>query len=104
MRVSRHPRDEDCHPGWGRATFPGAFALLGSRLGLLELSPFLLLDFGGPRVVPPTSERPLRVGLHPHRGFETALTIVYSGEVEHRRLVGPAAERWGRSGARRGSG
>jgi redox-sensitive bicupin YhaK (pirin superfamily) len=47
-----------------------------------ELSPFLLLDYGGPRSFPPTSER-LGVGAHPHRGFET-VTIVYDGEVEHR--------------------
>jgi quercetin 2,3-dioxygenase len=47
-----------------------------------ELSPFLLLDYAGPRSFPPTTER-LGVGEHPHRGFET-VTIVYDGEVEHR--------------------
>lgn len=46
------------------------------------LSPFLLLDYAGPREFPPTQNR-LGVGEHPHRGFET-VTIVYDGEVEHR--------------------
>jgi quercetin 2,3-dioxygenase len=47
-----------------------------------EMSPFLLLDYAGPRSFPPTTKR-LGVGEHPHRGFET-VTIVYHGEVEHR--------------------
>jgi len=47
-----------------------------------ELSPFLLLDYAGPANFPPTNKR-RGVGEHPHRGFET-VTIVYSGEVEHR--------------------
>lgn len=51
-----------------------------------ELSPFLLLDYAGPRQFPPTEER-LGVGQHPHRGFET-VTIVYDGEVEHRDSAG----------------
>jgi len=51
-----------------------------------DLSPFLLLDYGGPLKFPPTSER-LGVGPHPHRGFET-VTIVYAGEVEHRDSAG----------------
>src|SRR5207253_2745788 len=47
-----------------------------------ELSPFLLMDYAGPAEFPP-SERRRGVEEHPHRGFET-VTIVYSGEVEHR--------------------
>jgi redox-sensitive bicupin YhaK (pirin superfamily) len=51
-----------------------------------ELSPFLLLDYAGPVEFPPTRQR-RGVGEHPHRGFET-VTIVYSGEVEHRDSAG----------------
>ena len=63
-----------------------------------ELSPFLLLDYAGPKEFNPTSER-LGVGEHPHRGFET-VTIVYSGEVEHRDSsggggkIGPGDVQW----------
>jgi len=46
------------------------------------MSPFLLLDYGGPVEFEPTTER-RGVGAHPHRGFET-VTIVFDGEVEHR--------------------
>jgi redox-sensitive bicupin YhaK (pirin superfamily) len=48
----------------------------------LEMSPFLLMDYAGPVEFQP-SVHIRGVGEHPHRGFET-VTIVYSGEVEHR--------------------
>lgn len=63
-----------------------------------ELSPFLLLDYAGPANFPPASKR-RGVGEHPHRGFET-VTIVYSGEVEHRDssggggIIGPGDVQW----------
>jgi hypothetical protein len=68
-----------------------------------ELSPFLLLDYGGPVEFPPTTER-LGVGEHPHRGFET-VTIVYAGEVEHRDSsggggrIGPGDVQWMTAGS-----
>ncbi|MGH8459733.1 MAG: pirin family protein, partial [Nevskiales bacterium] len=51
-----------------------------------RISPFLLLDYAGPRRFEPASE-PRGVGQHPHRGFET-VTIVYQGELEHRDSAG----------------
>jgi redox-sensitive bicupin YhaK (pirin superfamily) len=63
-----------------------------------EMSPFLLLDYAGPRDFSPTTEK-RGVGEHPHRGFET-VTIVYDGEVAHRDssggggLIGPGDVQW----------
>lgn len=63
-----------------------------------HLSPFLLLDYAGPRRFEP-SPRPRGVGEHPHRGFET-VTIVYDGEVSHRDstgaggTIGPGDVQW----------
>lgn len=63
-----------------------------------HLSPFLLMDYAGPYNFAP-SEHLRGVGEHPHRGFET-VTIVYSGEVEHRDssggggLIGPGDVQW----------
>ena len=68
-----------------------------SRQGSM-ISPFLLLDHGGPETFAPTEER-RGVGEHPHRGFET-VTIVYHGEVEHRDSgghqgkIGPGDVQW----------
>ena len=53
-----------------------------------EISPFILLDYAGPKEFPP-SPRAHGVGEHPHRGFET-VTGVYQGEVEHRDSAGHA--------------
>ncbi|EDV4940978.1 pirin family protein [Salmonella enterica subsp. arizonae] len=68
-----------------------------------QLSPFLLLDYAGPHTFTPGNEK-RGVGEHPHRGFET-VTIVYSGEVEHRDstgrggVIGPGDVQWMTAGA-----
>ncbi|WP_159866894.1 MULTISPECIES: pirin family protein [unclassified Raoultella] len=68
-----------------------------------RLSPFLLLDYAGPHSFPAGSGK-RGVGEHPHRGFET-VTVVYSGEVEHRDstgrggVIGPGDVQWMTAGA-----
>lgn len=68
-----------------------------------QLSPFLLLDYAGPHHFSAGSEK-RGVGEHPHRGFET-VTVVYSGEVEHRDstgrggVIGPGDVQWMTAGA-----
>ncbi|HEX5056587.1 MAG TPA: pirin family protein [Gammaproteobacteria bacterium] len=82
---------------WVGDGFPVRTLFFYSELGR-ELSPFLMLDYAGPREFPPTQQR-LGVGEHPHRGFET-VTIVYHGEVEHRDSsggggrIGPGDVQW----------
>ncbi len=68
-----------------------------------QLSPFLLLDYAGPHTFPAGSGK-RGVGEHPHRGFET-VTVVYSGEVEHRDstgrggIIGPGDVQWMTAGS-----
>ena len=82
---------------WVGDGFPVRTLFFYNDLGR-ELSPFLMLDYAGPRDFPPTTAR-RGVGSHPHRGFET-VTIVYSGEVEHRDSsggggrIGPGDVQW----------
>jgi redox-sensitive bicupin YhaK (pirin superfamily) len=67
------------------------------------VSPFLLLDYAGPFQFAPADKR-RGVGEHPHRGFET-VTILYSGEVEHRDSsggggkIGPGEVQWMTAGS-----
>ncbi|MCI0694961.1 pirin family protein [candidate division KSB1 bacterium] len=70
---------------WVGDGFPVRTILSSQRLGE-AISPFLLLDYGGPVEFPPTQQA-LGVDEHPHRGFET-VTIVYQGELEHRDSTG----------------
>jgi len=53
-----------------------------------EISPFLMLDYAGPKEFEPATE-PRGVDEHPHRGFET-VTIAYQGSVDHRDSAGNA--------------
>ena len=69
------------HQHWVGDGFPVRSIFSYNELSA-EMSPFLLMDYGGPTEFPATQKR-LGVGEHPHRGFET-VTLVYDGEVEHR--------------------
>lgn len=77
--------------------FPVRTLFAYSNLGP-AISPFLLFDYAGPMEFPP-AQQSRGVGEHPHRGFET-VTIVYSGEVEHRDSsggggkIGPGDVQW----------
>lgn len=82
-RVHSIHRSDESH--WVGDGFPVRTLFSYPQLGE-QLSPFLLLDYAGPREFPPTTRR-RGVGEHPHRGFET-VTIVYDGEVEHRDSTG----------------
>lgn len=46
-----------------------------------RMDPFILLDYNSKYEFQP-SPKPMGVGVHPHRGFET-VTIAYKGKVEH---------------------
>ena len=89
-------------PHWVGDGFPVRTLFSYDNLGK-HISPFLLLDHAGPAPFTPTEQR-RGVGQHPHRGFET-VTIVYSGEVEHRDstgaggVIGPGDVQWMTAGA-----
>lgn len=93
---------EGSRPHWVGDGFPVRSLFSYNTFGQ-ELSPFLLLDRAGPREFAPGGHR-RGVGTHPHRGFET-VTIVYSGEVEHRDstgaggTIGPGDVQWMTAGA-----
>ncbi len=84
-------------PHWVGDGFPVRSLLSYSGDGA-AISPFLLLDYGGPAAFEP-SETPKGVGEHPHRGFET-VTLVIQGELEHRDsagnrgAIGPGDVQW----------
>jgi len=58
----------------------------GYRADMERMNPFIMLDYGSKFQFPP-SDRPLGVGVHPHRGFET-VTIAYKGRVAHHDSTG----------------
>ncbi|NRB55655.1 MAG: pirin family protein [Salinicola sp.] len=83
---------------WVGNGFPVRSLFTYDRLGAHHVTPFLMLDYAGPRDFTP-AVKPRGVGAHPHRGFET-VTIVYDGEVEHRDstgnggIIGPGDVQW----------
>ncbi len=87
---------------WVGDGFPVKTAFTYQNAGR-ELSPFLMLDHGGPTRFEPTQQR-RGVGEHPHRGFET-VTIVYAGSVEHEDssggggVIGPGDVQWMTAGS-----
>lgn len=70
---------------WVGDGFPVRTLFSMQQLGT-HISPFILMDYGGPVEFPPAME-PRGVDEHPHRGFET-VTILYQGELEHRDSAG----------------
>ena len=56
------------------------------RLDMQRMDPFIMLDYNSRFYFPP-SDKPLGVGVHPHRGFET-VTIAYKGRVAHHDSAG----------------
>jgi redox-sensitive bicupin YhaK (pirin superfamily) len=79
-------------------------SLFSYREDAAAISPFLLLDYGGPWNFEPADGQPRGVGQHPHRGFET-VSIVYDGEVIHRDstgaggTIGPGDVQWMTAGS-----
>ncbi len=79
-------------PHWVGDGFPVRSIFSVRSHDAAALSPFLLLDHAGPHDFPPTpDESPRGVEAHPHRGFET-VTILYSGELEHRDSSGASGK------------
>lgn len=72
---------------WVGDGFPVRSMFAYNGAGVAQRSPFLLLDYAPPYTFAPHSGYRRGVGQHPHRGFET-VTIVYSGELEHRDSTG----------------
>jgi redox-sensitive bicupin YhaK (pirin superfamily) len=82
-------------PHWVGDGFPVRSVINPNMEGV---SPFLLLDYGGPMEFSP-ADVPRGVDSHPHRGFET-VTLVWQGSVDHRDSsgnkgsIGPGDVQW----------
>ncbi|GKZ00049.1 hypothetical protein MPSEU_000958300 [Mayamaea pseudoterrestris] len=75
------------HPHWVGDGF-NVYPVFGDKAFTREISPLLMFDYAAPKQFPPRSDKkPLGVGEHPHRGFET-VTVAFTGEVEHHDSTG----------------
>lgn len=89
-------------PHWVGDGFPVSSVISPQATGN-DLSPFVLMDYGGPVEFKPTN-KPRGVDSHPHRGFET-VTLVFHGELEHRDSaghsgkIGPGDVQWMTAGS-----
>lgn len=87
---------------WVGDGFPVSSVISPQSVGT-DLSPFVLMDYGGPVDFQPTS-KPRGVDSHPHRGFET-VTLVFRGGLEHRDSaghsgkIGPGDVQWMTAGS-----
>ena len=85
-------------PHWVGDGF-NVFPVFADKAFTAEVSPFLMFDYGAPKLFPPNRNKLKGVGSHPHRGMET-VTIAFQGEVEHRDslgnkgVIGPGDVQW----------
>jgi quercetin 2,3-dioxygenase len=101
--TSRHRTVEAIHESTGFHWVGDGFRVStyfpSAKLPAERVSPFLLMDYGPPREVPPTPNGKRGVGWHPHRGFET-VTLAWEGAVAHRDnaghagVIGPGDVQW----------
>lgn len=88
------------HPHWVGDGFK-VYPVFADLAFTKEISPFLMFDYAEPKRfdAKPVGTKPLGVGQHPHRGFET-VTIAFQGEVEHQDnagnsgVIGPGDVQW----------
>lgn len=97
LSIEKQPRGH-----WVGDGFP-VRTIISPRQGGPQVGPFIMMDYAGPYTFEPANQR-RGVDTHPHRGFET-VTVVFSGEVEHRDSsgnsgkIGPGDVQWMTAGS-----
>lgn len=76
-RIFRGPAPHMVGDGFRVSTYFPSEALPDQQ----RMSPFFMMDYNSPRHISP-SKKPLGVGAHPHKGFET-VTLALEGAVAH---------------------
>jgi redox-sensitive bicupin YhaK (pirin superfamily) len=76
------------HAHWVGDGF-NVYPVFANKAFTSEISPLLMFDYAEPKDFParPVNAKPLGVGQHPHRGFET-VTVAFQGAVEHHDSTG----------------